>query len=85
MPRGVTLIAPSWEYYGAASTTLTLEFAVDPEANPTTDALASINWDAGDGEQKGRIDLSFTVLLRPDSRTFSDVIVTPPARRSAAM
>jgi len=30
LPPGVTLIAPSWENWGAASTNLTLEFVVDP-------------------------------------------------------
>jgi hypothetical protein len=79
MPPGVTLIAPSWENYGAATTTLQLEFAVDPNALPLDNALASVIWNAGDGVNNGRLDFSFSILQVPQSKSFNQVIVTPSA------
>lgn len=77
LPNGVTLISPVWENYGAASTVQTLQLVVDADADYEDAALASINWSAGDGAHTGRMDLSLTVNLRPDSRTFTANIETP--------
>jgi hypothetical protein len=83
LPPGVTLVSPPvWEKYGAATDAVVLDFAVAPDAPPVAGAAASIIWDAGDGQdglpaQQGVLDLYLTVVLVPDSRTFSAVVTTP--------
>jgi hypothetical protein len=83
LPPGVTVVLPPvWEKLGAAKHTVVLDFAVAPDAPPVAGAAASITWDAGDGQpglpaQQGVLDLYFTVVLVPDSRTFRAVVTTP--------
>jgi hypothetical protein len=77
LPPGVGLTAPVWEIYGAATTVLKLVFSVDPQARPIANARVTVDWSAGDGEHAGRLELTFTVLLRLETRTFSQPVITP--------
>ena len=77
LPNGVSVITPMWEYYGAADVTLTLEFVADPDADAVANGLMVINWDAGDGANRGAIDGTVDILMQPASRTFSGDIETP--------
>jgi hypothetical protein len=77
LPRGVRMDGVVRDVDGAATTVLELEFPVDSAARPVTNAPTTINWSASDGEHAGTLQLPFTVLRRPESRTFSQSVVTP--------
>jgi hypothetical protein len=79
LPEGVLMHAPLREIgCGIARSTIDLDFAVDRNAMPVVNQRATVNWNAGDAEHKGTFDLSYTVTLLPESRTFTEQIITPP-------
>ena len=77
LPDGVTLNPPRWDISGEGSTIVQLEFVADPSARVTSQP-GTVLWSANDGEHGGQFEIAFTVLLLPDSRSFSQPIVTPP-------
>lgn len=76
LPVGVRMDAPVLEFYGAFKTIIKLEFPVAPQARPVANKQVTINWSAEDGEHAGTLALFCTVLLRLETRTFSQPIVT---------
>jgi hypothetical protein len=78
-PPGVHMTPMSY-YLGPnpATVVIPVEFVVDALAPAATAVLVGIIWNAGDGEHSGALFLRFTVNLKPDSRTFHQVITTPP-------
>jgi hypothetical protein len=76
LPSGVEMATATQDLTGPVTTEVTLQFTVAPDA-PPDETLVTIAWDAGDGANAGAMQLPFTVQLRPESRTFSEEVVTP--------
>jgi hypothetical protein len=77
LPAGVSVVTPMWENYGAGDVTLTVDFVVDPDADPLNLGLIVLLWDSGDGVHTGAIDGIVEIRMKPASRTFSANIETP--------
>lgn len=73
-------LTPAWNHIGPAPATsvIPIQLVIDTEAPAVTNTTMGIIWSAGDGEHAGALFLNFTVNLKPDSRTFHQVITTPP-------
>lgn len=79
LPDGVAMNARVVEIACASQTTfVNLDFVLDPNATPIVNRRTRIRWSAGDAEHEGTLELSLTVNLRPESRTFTGQITTPP-------
>jgi hypothetical protein len=77
VPLGVRMDTLVWQTTGPSTTPLRLEFAVDRDARPVTNRLTTISWSANDGQHTGTLQIPITVILRPESRTFSQPVITP--------
>ena len=77
LPTGVRMDTLVWQTTGPSTTPLRLEFIVDRDARPVTNRLATIRWSSNNGEHAGTLQLPITVILRPESRTFSQPVITP--------
>jgi hypothetical protein len=77
LPTGVALEPLVWERDGAAFETVTLFLVIDPQARAGDRQRVTVGWSAGDLVQGGSLELRLTVRLRPESRTFSQPVVTP--------
>jgi hypothetical protein len=77
LPYGVVMAPVVVDLNGPVTTTVALSFTIAPDA-PTDEVMISLSWNAGDGVNAGAISLPFTVLLTPDSVSFSQEVVTPP-------
>ena len=77
LPQGVQMVPLVQDVTGPATTVLQLQFVIAPDARTEDEEMVTITWDAGDGANFGAIQLPFTVQLRPESRTFSQLVITP--------
>ncbi|WP_436728910.1 COG1470 family protein [Streptomyces sp. URMC 128] len=78
VPWGVHVLPASRELgYGAETTVIPVDVIADSQGPQVTNYLTSVDWDAGDGENKGRIWLNTTVSRLPETRTFTHQITTP--------
>jgi hypothetical protein len=77
LPEGVQMVPMIQDVTGPATTVIQLQFVIQRDTRPDEAELVTIAWDAGDGANAGAIQLPFTVQLRPESRTFSQPVVTP--------
>jgi hypothetical protein len=77
LPFGIQMAALTWETQGPSNSVLRLDFAIHPDARPVTDHLATVRWSANDGVHTGTLQLPVTVIRRPESRMFSQPVITP--------
>ncbi|MET9375542.1 hypothetical protein ABZX98_15500 [Streptomyces sp. NPDC002992] len=78
LPPGVRVLPVSRELgYGADSEVVPVDFVADALGPTPTGYLTSLDWDAADGEHKGRIWVRTTVTRPVESRTFHQQITTP--------
>jgi hypothetical protein len=77
LPQGVQMIPLIQDFTGPVTMVLPLQFMIAPDARSEDEEMVTIAWDAGDGANFGAIQLPFTVRLRPESRTFSQPVITP--------
>ncbi|MFJ5064659.1 hypothetical protein ACIP96_35250 [Streptomyces nigra] len=78
VPKGIRVVPVTRELgYGAETDVIPLEIVADAQAPIVNDYLTSIDWDAGDGEHKGRIWVNTTVNQPLETRTFHRQIITP--------
>jgi hypothetical protein len=77
LPPGVQMVPLTQDVTGPATTVLQLQFVIASDALAEDEEMVTIAWDAGDGANAGAIQLPFTVRLRPESRTFSQPVITP--------
>jgi hypothetical protein len=77
LPQGVQMAPLIQDVTGPATMVLQLQFVIAPDAPTEDEELVTIIWDADDGANFGAIQLPFKVRLRPESRTFSQPVITP--------
>ncbi|GGF15586.1 COG1470 family protein [Subtercola lobariae] len=75
LPYGVTMTPFSQQLSGQQTEPVTLSFAIAPDAL-VEESMISIIWNAGDNANAGVLSLPFTVTLAPESRTFTQRVVS---------
>lgn len=77
LPPGVALLPSGAILTPGGSTTTSLRFHIDPLAKSVAGFPVTVFWAADDGANHGALTLSLTILLRPESKSFGQSVVTP--------